>query len=369
MAKQQVKEADKKTTAAKPSSLMKDTVEVLETADQHPTGFPEPSLEDLMVNEIKNSSMRANRNKAKLLELESQQELEQLKSGTKTGIVAPMWGMGTPQTTRNPILEMVQMLPEEERAGFIKEQSRDLMGAMVPGNQFLQRLSNTGGDKPAGMGEMAQMMLAMTTASSEQQRNMLELWMTMQQMAQPKQSPDNNGNREMIQAMMAMTQAIVASNSQSNNAAMERMEKVYTEKAQAEKEYYNHLMEIQKDALERQLQFMQQQTQRQSGGLSKDDLIATLNGFKEATGVELSAAKNLDAEAARYEFSLRQKQMELEQERYNRESEERMMANQAEAAKWQALSGLGSALVDGMRLKKKMGSDEGAGKKLRSVIS
>ena len=369
MAKQVTKEADKKAVAAKSSSVMKDTVDVLQAAEQHPMGFPEPSLEDLMVNEIKNSSMRANRNIAKKMELESEQELEHLRGGGKPGTVAPMWGVGAQQAVRNPVLDMVQMLPEDERASFIKERSGDLMGAMVPGNQFLQRLSNTGGDKPAGLGEMAQMMLAMTSANSEQQRNMMEMWMTLNQMSKPTQPADNGGSRDMIQAMMAMTQAIVASNSQSNNAAMERMEKVYTEKAEAEKAYYAQLMEIQQKAMEQQMQFMQLQTQRQSGGLSKEDLIATLNGFKEATGVELKPDRNIDAENARYEFTLRQKQMDLEQERYIREHESRMMEGQVEATKWQALTGLGSALVDGMRLKQKMGSKDSAGGKLRSVIS
>lgn len=367
MAKAITKEAEKKQVAAKNASLVKDTVDAIAAAESHTPGF-EPTLEDLMVSEIKKSTVMANRNTAKRIELESEMELDQVRTGGKPSGVAPMWGMGGRPETRNPVLDMIQMLPESERAEFIKERSGDLIGAMIPGNQFLQRIANTD-QKSTGMGEMAQMMLAMTTANSEQQRNMLELFMTLQGMSQQKAPPENGGNRDMIQAMMAMTQAIVASSQQSGNTAIERMEKMYSEKAEATKEYFSNLMEMQREAYERQLQFMQQQAQRQGGGLSKEELMATLQGFKEATGVELKPDRNLDAENARYSFTLQQRKMELEQERYAREHEERLMAQQAEAEKWRALSGLGSALVDGIRLQKQVGSKEGAGNKLRSVIS
>ncbi len=367
MAKATTKEAEKKQAAAKNASLVKDTVDAISAADAYPASF-DPTLEDLMVAEIKKSTVRANRNAAKKIELESEMELDRLRTGDKPSGTAPMWGMGGRSEARNPILDMVQMLPENERSEFIKERSGDLMGAMIPGNQFLQRAANTD-QKSTGMGEMAQMMLAMTSANSEQQRNMLDLFMTLQGMSQQKAPPDNSGNKDMIQAMMAMTQAIVSSSQQSGNAAIERMEKMYSEKAEATKEYFTNLMEMQREAYERQLQFMQQQAQRQNGGLSKEELVATLQGFKEATGVELKPDRNLEAESARYQFTLQQRQMELEQERYAREHEERLMSQQAEAEKWRALSGLGSALVDGIRLQKQVGSKDGAGTKLRSVIA
>lgn len=256
----------------------------------------------------------------------------------------------------NPILGMLNQLPEEERSEFIKENKESLIGGLMggaPGNQFLQRMMNTGGDKQPGMGEMAQMMLAMTAAQSEQQKNMLAMWMNLQQVTQTQRPPEN-GNEKILQALMQVTQAISADTRQREAALQEKLLQAAEKQMELERAHAEERAQMMQQMFEKQVQTMQQANQTRPDALTRNDLPAILAQIKEVTGVELKPDQNAEVLRARYEHEREMKALEIQEEAAKRQQDMAMAAHQAESQKWNALGSMMTPMVDAMRMKSKM---------------
>jgi len=319
--------------------------------------FP-PDLVQIAMQQISDSRVRSAANMAKAQELETKKELEKMQSnGGPQQSPAPMWGMPAAQPQgSNPILAMLNQLPEEERSGFIKENKDSLIGGLMggaPGNQFLQRMMNMGGDKQPGMGEMAQMMLAMTAAQSEQQKNMLGMWMNLQQMTQAQQ-PQSNGNKEILQALMQVTQAISADTRQREAALQEKLLQAAEKQMELERAHAEERAQMMQQMFEKQMQTMQQANQMRPDALTRNDLPAILAQIKEVTGIELKPDQNAEVLRARYEHEREMKALEMQDEANKRQQDMAMAAHQAESQKWNALGSMMTPMVDAMRMKSKV---------------
>lgn len=321
--------------------------------------FP-PDLVQIAMQQISDSRVRSAANMAKVQELETKKELDKLQSNggsQQSPTPAPMWGMPAAQPQgSNPILAMLNQLPEEERSEFIKENKESLIGGLMggaPGNQFLQRMMNTGGDKQPGMGEMAQMMLAMTAAQSEQQKNMLAMWMNLQQVTQTQRPPEN-GNEKILQALMQVTQAISADTRQREAALQEKLLQAAEKQMELERAHAEERAQMMQQMFEKQVQTMQQANQTRPDALTRNDLPAILAQIKEVTGVELKPDQNAEVLRARYEHEREMKALEIQEEAAKRQQDMAMAAHQAESQKWNALGSMMTPMVDAMRMKSKM---------------
>lgn len=318
-----------------------------------------PTIEDILAQQIAESTMVTAANYAKRREKESELDLKSVGTApVQQNTPTPMFGMATPQPQgQNPTLAVLDKLPEDERTPFIKENKellfQSLMGG-VPGNQFLQRLVNTetNGKQP-GMGEMAQVMLATTAAQSEQQRNMLQMWLTLQE-NQRAQQPQNNGNKEMLQAMMQMTQAIAQSNSQQMAAVQEKLLQAAEQRADMERQHAAEREQWITQMFERQIQALQTANQQRPDALTRNDLKLMLDQIRDVTGVELKPDQNADVLRARYEHEARMKELEIRAEEAKQNNALNMQAEQTKQTQLSALASALAPMAEMMMIKKKL---------------
>lgn len=319
-----------------------------------------PSLEDMVAQQIAESQLMTAAHMAKRREKEAKQDLDSMGTGQAGPQPAapPMFGMmPTNKDTTNPFLAMLNMLPDDERVDYIKTNGDSLMGAMmggVPGNQFLQRVMNTGGnDKKEGMGDMAQMMLAMVAAQGEQQRNMIQMMMNVQQMVQA-QTPPNNGNEKIMQAITQLAQVMAQQKQSGDSTYQDKLLQSMERQVALEKQHAEERMMWMQEAFEKQIETMQKSLQARPDILTQRDIPALLSQIKEVTGVELKAEQSADTLRARHEHEEKIRAMDMENEWRQKQFDIEMAGKQVEAQKWSALGSMVTPMVDAMRAKSRV---------------
>jgi len=357
--KSSTKQKDSSTKGGKKNSPVEMATEAKEMMDGAAMDFP-PDLVQIAMQQISDSRIKSAAYMAKAQELETRKEVERLQNDSepKQHQSPPMFGMATPQPQgQNPTLAVLDKLPEDERTPFIKENKellfQSLMGG-VPGNQFLQRLVNTDTNgKQPGMGEMAQMMLAMTAAQSEQQKNMLQMWLNLQEMSHTQQ-PQNNGNKEIMQMMMQLTQVIAQSNSQQVSSYQEKLLQAADQRAEMERQHAEEREQWMQQMFERQIQALQTANQQRPDALTRNDLKLMLDQIRDVTGVELKPDQNADVLRARYEHEARMKELEIRAEEAKQNNALNMQAEQTKQTQLSALASALAPMAEMMMIKKKL---------------
>ncbi|MFA5053053.1 MAG: hypothetical protein WC565_03275 [Parcubacteria group bacterium] len=336
-------------------SPIKMATEAKRLMDETPMSIP-PDLTEIAMQQISDARVKSALNMAKAQELETKRDLEQQQNGGKQIIAPTLWGAPAPlASSQNPILGMIDMLPEADRKEFIKENKETLFGSLssgVTGSQLLNRMANTGGDKPTSMGDLAQLVMAMAASQAEQQKSMLNMWMSLQQMSAPPKQ--DNGNKEIVTALMQLSQAMGEGNRQREALLQDKLMQMQADAMERERQHNEERLDMIQQMFERQMQQAQAAASNRSDLLTKGDLVGMLQQIKDVTGVELKPDQNVEAQREQHEHMQRMKELEMQEKAYQRDQDAAIAAKQAEAQKWAAVGTMLSPIISATRMKKQV---------------
>lgn len=342
--------------AAKAKSKLNEPVTMAKSAAEmmsnEPISIP-PDLTQLAMTQIQSSHMKAAQNMAETTEIKTRNELERERKAMATP--PEPFQARKEQQTANPILGMLDKLPEADRAEFIKENKDALLNSMsstVPGAQYLARLQH-GDDngKGTGLGDIAQLVVAMAQMQSQSQQDMMSMMLNMQQLqsaGKPAVDP--------AAAILPLVKAI----SEQGQARAEQMQATVSslqeKMLQQERERNDERMDMMRQMMQQQLETAQRLAEHRPDTLTRNDLKAMLGEIKEITGVDLKPETDIEAAREMHEHQRAMKQLDLEEARFQHQQALDSAGIQENMKKWDAMGSLIAPVYDMMKMKKQIDS-------------
>ena len=307
----------------------------------------EDPVKALMKQEITNDSVETARIMAKKQKLDAQLEYEATKNKfVRNNTQGMSIGMELPTGTPNWMKDMIELIPEAERAAFISKHSDSMFKAAMGGGgfqassiyeQLLSRTkepSNGGGDQLTGM---AALMAVMSDANTNSQRMMLELM---------KDGRSNTqGQPTIVDVTKLMASAVVEvgnvitsalkpvlekTNAPQNNEQLELMRKEIQELKinTMEEKYGQHILSL------------QEQIEALKAGQNGMGRAFEAVKYLQDNGVPVTTESAAETRA-KNDYAIEMKKLEIQQEREKQE----LAVKQDEAKGRQALLGTISTIV------------------------
>lgn len=315
-----------------------------------------PNPVDMLADSIRNTYAQTAMNEALYMNKVSEGRLKSVNNPTaETNTPQPspllFGGFGRNNNgSSDRMLGILQMLPDEERAEFIKENKEALLGGTNGGdmssallkNMLLQKESNGNGNNNGGggMGEMAQVLLAMNEMN---QQNMQMFFTLQQQMA-----PQNNGDQtQILQTLMDQIKSVSSNSTAQVSALQEQVLAMQQENLRLQQEQLAKENQQFREQAAHQIQQLQEMVKQSQNTQGIQDKIEQLR--KEGVNVQTESTEQMEI---KNNYNLELEKMRREEARENRRFEIDAKRSDERTALLNTLGSLVSGAFDASRVKK-----------------